>query len=381
MVSVTGCVDANILVERLGTTLRSEDLVCPVASGRVGVVFDPSTSPAAAHLLGERLVRSLRRSNEGHHLEVAVGMATRQRDDETSDALGSARRMVTAVRRVGPGAGTVAIDRPLVPGGSAVRGLNDATPVALHFRRIHVVPRDRRTVAPIGQTSPGQSASINDPDTMGPVLVVDPTGHHRHRIRPGAVSAVAFTRRAGWVAAAVIGPFDGSPPTSLDGMPVSVAVIVLDAPVHRLNDRWIDGLWGQAGRLAAAYQAARIPVVALDTGGGTGAVAACAVEGAVPLFDLEALPDLLDRVTSSSDGLTPVVATPVGFEALVSLTTAERRVLFYLTEGRTAQDIADHLVLAVTTVRFHIRSILRKLGVRSQLAAVALSGGRTFVSP
>jgi DNA-binding NarL/FixJ family response regulator len=101
----------------------------------------------------------------------------------------------------------------------------------------------------------------------------------------------------------------------------------------------------------------------------------------VPLFDLEALPELLNRVTSPSDGSGPGLATPVGFQALISLTTSERRVLFYLTEGRTAQDIADHLVLAVTTVRFHIRSILRKLGVRSQLAAVALATGRTFASP
>ena len=374
-------VHAASLVERLGTTLRAEDLVCPVASGRVGVVFDPSTSPAAARLLGERLVRSLRRSNEGHHLDVAVGMATHQRDHDLSHALGSARRMVTAVRRLGSGAGTVVVDRPLGPGGSAARGLNDATPVPLHFRRVHIVPRDRRTLPPFDQSPAGQSTASDGLDNMGPVLVVDPIGHHRHRTRPGAVGAVAVARRAGWVAVTVIGPFDGSPPTSLDGMPVGAAVIVLDAPGHRLSDRWIDGLWGQAGRLVAAYQAARIPVVALDAGGGAGAVAACAVEGAVPLFDLEALPELLNRVTSPSDGSGPGVATPVGFQALVSLTTSERRVLFYLTEGRTAQDIADHLVLAVTTVRFHIRSILRKLGVRSQLAAVALATGRTFASP
>ena len=65
-------------------------------------------------------------------------------------------------------------------------------------------------------------------------------------------------------------------------------------------------------------------------------------------------------------------------EALVLLTTSERRVLFYLTIGRSAQDIADELVVSVTTVRSHIRSILRKLGVRSQLAAVAIANSQDF---
>jgi DNA-binding NarL/FixJ family response regulator len=63
-------------------------------------------------------------------------------------------------------------------------------------------------------------------------------------------------------------------------------------------------------------------------------------------------------------------------EALVLLTASERRVLFYLTTGKSAQDIADDLVVSVTTVRSHIRSILRKLGVRSQLAAVAVANSR-----
>jgi DNA-binding CsgD family transcriptional regulator len=71
-------------------------------------------------------------------------------------------------------------------------------------------------------------------------------------------------------------------------------------------------------------------------------------------------------------------AVPPRMEALVLLTASERRVLFYLTTGRSAQEIADDLVVSVTTVRSHIRSILRKLGVRSQLAAVAIANSRDF---
>ena len=57
------------------------------------------------------------------------------------------------------------------------------------------------------------------------------------------------------------------------------------------------------------------------------------------------------------------------------LTSSERRVLFYLTTGTSPADIALELVVSLATVRSHIRSILRKLGVRSQLAAVALANG------
>ena len=58
------------------------------------------------------------------------------------------------------------------------------------------------------------------------------------------------------------------------------------------------------------------------------------------------------------------------------LTSSERRVLYFLTVGRSAQEIADELVVSLATVRSHIRSVLRKLGVRSQLAAVAVANSR-----
>ncbi len=67
---------------------------------------------------------------------------------------------------------------------------------------------------------------------------------------------------------------------------------------------------------------------------------------------------------------------PEQFRALVGLTASERRVLYYLTEGWAAQDMTGELVVSLTTVRSHIRSVLRKLGVRSQLAAVALANSR-----
>lgn len=63
------------------------------------------------------------------------------------------------------------------------------------------------------------------------------------------------------------------------------------------------------------------------------------------------------------------------------LTVREREVLAALGEGRSAQEIADGLVVSIGTVRTHIRAILSKLGVSTQLAAVAKAGHRIALGP
>jgi two-component system nitrate/nitrite response regulator NarL len=55
------------------------------------------------------------------------------------------------------------------------------------------------------------------------------------------------------------------------------------------------------------------------------------------------------------------------------LTPRERHVLGELINGRSAEAIAETSVVALSTVRSQIRAILTKLGVNSQLAAVALA--------
>jgi DNA-binding NarL/FixJ family response regulator len=55
------------------------------------------------------------------------------------------------------------------------------------------------------------------------------------------------------------------------------------------------------------------------------------------------------------------------------LTPREQHVLAELMEGRTADAIAKSSWVALSTVRSQIKSILQKLGVNSQLAAVALA--------
>lgn len=55
------------------------------------------------------------------------------------------------------------------------------------------------------------------------------------------------------------------------------------------------------------------------------------------------------------------------------LTRRERDVLRGLVAGRNVEEIAREAGIAHSTVRTHVKSLLRKLGVNSQLAAVALA--------
>jgi DNA-binding NarL/FixJ family response regulator len=66
------------------------------------------------------------------------------------------------------------------------------------------------------------------------------------------------------------------------------------------------------------------------------------------------------------------------FEAL---TPRERGVLSALMDGKTADDIAKDEVVSITTVRSHIRSLLSKLGVHSQIAAIGLARNAGWEPP
>jgi DNA-binding NarL/FixJ family response regulator len=66
------------------------------------------------------------------------------------------------------------------------------------------------------------------------------------------------------------------------------------------------------------------------------------------------------------------------FEAL---TPREAIVLGGLANGLTAEEIAREHFVALTTVRSQIRAVLQKLGVRSQLAAVAVADAHRWLLP
>lgn len=64
-----------------------------------------------------------------------------------------------------------------------------------------------------------------------------------------------------------------------------------------------------------------------------------------------------------------------------ALTAREEAVLGHLVAGESAEAIADRLYVSVATVRSHIRAILLKLGVNSQLAAVASAHDAGWIPP
>jgi two-component system nitrate/nitrite response regulator NarL len=64
-----------------------------------------------------------------------------------------------------------------------------------------------------------------------------------------------------------------------------------------------------------------------------------------------------------------------------TLTVRERQVLAHLMRGRNVREIASASVVAEATVRTQVKSILAKLGVTSQLAAVGLANSIDWRPP
>ncbi|GAB7068068.1 response regulator transcription factor [Mycobacterium hodleri] len=119
-------------------------------------------------------------------------------------------------------------------------------------------------------------------------------------------------------------------------------------------------------------------------------VIACAEAGVAGYhMRSDSLEDLLSLMRHVADGNTscpPEVAAmllrrvsalaarrePPGRD-LAPLTTRENQILAMLELGRSNQDIAAHLSIAVHTVKNHVHSVLTKLGVSTRAEAAALS--------
>lgn len=119
-------------------------------------------------------------------------------------------------------------------------------------------------------------------------------------------------------------------------------------------------------------------------------LAECLEAGAAGIFDkTQSFPRLVEFIEDAALGHS--VLSPAARNALLAalrehradeharalpfqtLSAREAEVLKLMTEGVAADEIAATLFVSLATVRTHVRSILRKLGVNSQLAAVVLA--------
>ncbi|MBW8872488.1 MAG: response regulator transcription factor, partial [Leifsonia sp.] len=161
--------------------------------------------------------------------------------------------------------------------------------------------------------------------------------------------------------------------------------------------RWLESRVLEAeGRTSEAFEAAAAAVeepgaeafpfaqavAALDAGrlaAATGATerARELLEAAATTFRRLGAAGYLARCVRLLDESAPVSS---GIDPLAPLTTRERQVAHALAAGMTNKEIAERLYVSVTTVNFHVRNILSKLGLRSRRDLRSLSRRRPVKS-
>jgi DNA-binding NarL/FixJ family response regulator len=174
-------------------------------------------------------------------------------------------------------------------------------------------------------------------------------------------SPAAVIERAGGLAPVLVlldldlGPAMGSGLDLIRPLAGAGARVVM---VTGVADRARLGACLEAGAIGVVSKAAEFSVL-VDT-------VRRAVEGAPLLRDDERqalVEEARHRRRAQHDRLAP-------FD---TLSPRERAVLVRLLDGEPAEAIAERSFVSVATVRSHIRAILLKLGVNSQLAAVAMA--------
>ena len=371
-------------LEFIERAVRSGDRVCPYGVSRIVVAFGPDAEAVAPNVLGERLARAVsqslhdRRNGVDRRPPVPQGVEPGTPAPGTD---GSDRPHGVG----GPGA-VIVVDR--MPGcGASAADRWQAGPLLRATAEDPVRRLRHRTLIPCAVGPPtGFRARHDDhlpPDedrqALGAVLVVDPDPTATGMPGLAALATCSSAEGLGFKVGVISLPGDAEPVTEVDGVALDLVVLMVGSEPDGTHLTWSSSTWSIPAQLTAAYHGLGIDVLAVSAGAGAGALAGCLEQGASVLFELNALPDELSALgrtgSLSTEGTidrhSPGMPAPL--QSLLQLTSSERRVLFYLTGGRSAQEIADELVISLATVRSHIRSILRKLGVRSQLAAVAVA--------
>ncbi len=379
----------ELALRSIQQTVRADDRVCPYGLSRIAIAFGSDAAAVTPRILGERLARA-----------VGQGVVTegRARREPSPGAGGPAIGTKADSRAPGrmatvPSTMVVTVDRLLtegsgrssVPTGTLIHSIDEPAPygqlVSIPVLRHRTVVRySTCRLAGYGTRHDDNLPEPKGGDTLGTVLVVDPGPSGNGPPCLSAVAACSLAERLGFTSAVISLTADDYPILDIAGDQVDLVILVVGAEPTNGSASWSSSTWSIPARVAAAYRSLGIDVLAVGAGAGAGALAACVEQGAAALPDIDGLSEEL-RSIFGDQGANGAVKEdprriPARFEALMQLTASERRVLYFLTKGISAQDIATELVVSLATVRSHIRSILRKLGVRSQLAAVAMANGR-----
>lgn len=137
------------------------------------------------------------------------------------------------------------------------------------------------------------------------------------------------------------------------------------------------GTASRAADATARLTAAGTPLVALVDPKDPAGLAECVSAGAESLvpwtISLGELAGFVRAVAGGRAPTSPIDPTAAGTGFADDLTRREREILRDLIAGHRAAAIARRSFVSLNTVRSQIRTMLRKLGVHSQLEAVALA--------
>jgi DNA-binding NarL/FixJ family response regulator len=368
--------------------VRPDDRLCPYGLFRVAVEFGPDADAVSPRMLGERLARAV---GQGlMHDPRKLGPTTTDPGPNGNRGRSSRGRLdaatVVTVDRLlvnGPPAPTADLGRPLEPERAEPTTVS-SVPVP-HLRHRTVVGTPPRTQAVSRFRDGNRIPCRDDGPWRGTLLVVDCDPLVADEPGLAAAATGSLAERLGFKTRVTPLFTEDALITDIGAAPIDLVVLLVGAEPTDKPSPWSSSTWCVPAQLAAAYRAAGVDVLAVSAGAGAGALSTCIEKGASVFFGLNELPAELERRSrpaeegGASSWERVIDGVPPQLDALMSLTSSERRVLFYLTTGTSPRDIASDLVVSLTTVRSHIRSILRKLGVRSQLAAVALANGSGLV--
>jgi DNA-binding CsgD family transcriptional regulator len=369
----------TLALDQVCQTVRADDRICPYAVSRIAVEFGPAADAVTPRLLGQRLARAV-----GQGLLDECAVATRQFKPADPVKRAGTRvptnghRVPRRLRSTIPSTTVVTVERIF---DDAVGEL----PMAPRLRQRAVVRYSPGGMAGAGTRRDDSARPGRAEGAMGTVLVIDPDPAARSQPGLAATAAADLADRMGFVAGAIALSSDEGLIAEIGGRPLDLVVLVVGSESASEQADWGTSTWSIPAKLTEAYHSKGIDVMVVSAGASVAALTGCLEQGAVAAFELGAIRDVLLGLVAGPER-TGTVATrgpnlrdlPPGAEGLLKLTGAERRVLFHLTTGRSPQTIANELVVSLATVRSHIRSVLRKLGVRSQLAAVALATSRAL---